>query len=204
MSHSKCILNTESELRKRKVRELQSKLAEQQSLFLKPTSTANAATEASLRVSHAIIKHKKSFQDGEMVKEAFVEAADALFQDFKNNTEIINAIKVVQLSQSSHTSLWGHGWGFDQATQKGHRRLWVFLTPTRRAHWRERYCAIVRFYQDGVHRHNDERGSTDNSANEETHSGEDIFRTFKNFVDLNSVSVEFHHNGWCACDGGPL
>ena len=92
-----------SELRKRKVRELQSQLAGQQSLFLKPTSTAKAATEASLRVSHAIIKHKKSFQDGEMVKEAFIEAADALFRDYKNKTEIVNAIKAVQLSRSTVT-----------------------------------------------------------------------------------------------------
>ena len=47
-------------------------------------TAAKANTKALLRVSHSIIKHKNFFQDGEMIKEAFVEAADSLFQDFKN------------------------------------------------------------------------------------------------------------------------
>ena len=59
--------------------------------------------EASLRVSHSVIKHKKSLQDGEMMKEAFVEAADSLFQDFKNKLEILSSLKALQLSQSTVT-----------------------------------------------------------------------------------------------------
>ena len=62
-----------SELRKRKVKELKSQLSGQQSFFTRLTSNAKAATEASFRVSHSIIKHKKSFQDGEIIKEAFVD-----------------------------------------------------------------------------------------------------------------------------------
>ncbi|KAF7650099.1 hypothetical protein LDENG_00131240 [Lucifuga dentata] len=92
-----------SELRKRKVRELKSQLIGQQSFFTQPNSKAKAATEASFRVSHSIIKHKKSFQDGEMIKEAFVEAADSLFQDFKNKPEILSSIKALQLSRSTVT-----------------------------------------------------------------------------------------------------
>ena len=72
-----------SELRKRKVNELKSQLTGQQSFFTQHTSKAKAATEASFRVCHTIVKNKKSFQDGEMVKEAFVEAADSLFRDLK-------------------------------------------------------------------------------------------------------------------------
>ena len=87
-----------SELRKRKVNELKSQLTGQQSFFTQHTSNAKAATEASFRVCHAIDKNKKSFQDGEMVKEAFIEAADSLFRDFKNKAEILSSIKALQLS----------------------------------------------------------------------------------------------------------
>lgn len=92
-----------TELRKRKVRELKSQLVGQQSLFTKPNSKAKAATEASFRVSHSIIKHKKSFQDGEVMKEAFLEAADPLLRDFKNKADILASIKAIQLSRNSVT-----------------------------------------------------------------------------------------------------
>ncbi|XP_061820631.1 general transcription factor II-I repeat domain-containing protein 2-like [Nerophis lumbriciformis] len=91
-----------SELRKRKVKELKSQLSGQQSFFTQ-TSKAKVATEASFRVSHIIVKNKKSFQDGEMVKEAFVEAADSLFRDFKNKAEILSSIKALQLSRCTVT-----------------------------------------------------------------------------------------------------
>ena len=84
-----------SELRKRKVRELL--------FFTQWNSQAKADTEASLRVSHSIIKNKKSFPDAEMIKEAFVEAADSLFLDFKNKLEILSSIKALQLSRSTVT-----------------------------------------------------------------------------------------------------
>ena len=38
-----------------------------------------------------------------MIKEAFVEAADSLFRDFKNKPEILSSIKVLQLSRSTVT-----------------------------------------------------------------------------------------------------
>lgn len=56
------------ELRKRKVNEPKSQLSEQQSFFLGQTSKVKAATEASFGVSHSIVKHSESFQDGEMIK----------------------------------------------------------------------------------------------------------------------------------------
>ena len=70
-----------SELRKRKLKELKSQLSGQQSFFSHLTSKAKAATEASFRVSHLIIKNKKSFQDGEMVKDRVKKAADSLCKD---------------------------------------------------------------------------------------------------------------------------
>ncbi|CAM4659072.1 unnamed protein product [Leuciscus chuanchicus] len=92
-----------SALRTRKVRELKGQLAAQQSIFTRPNTKGKAATIASYRVSHVLAKHKKSFKDGEVVKEAFVEAADALFGDFKNKSDIIAAIKDVQISRGTVT-----------------------------------------------------------------------------------------------------
>ena len=76
----------------------------QQSFFTQASSKAKAATEASFRVSHIIVNNK-SFQDGEMVKEAFVQAADTLFWDFMNKAEILSSIKALQLSRSTVTQL---------------------------------------------------------------------------------------------------
>lgn len=48
-----------SDLRKTKLKELKSKLPGQQSFLSQVTSEAKATTEAPLRVSHTVIKHKK-------------------------------------------------------------------------------------------------------------------------------------------------
>lgn len=50
-----------------------------------------------------LVKHSKSFQDGETIKEAFVDAADSVFWDFKNKLEMISSIKAVQRSRSTVT-----------------------------------------------------------------------------------------------------
>lgn len=47
-------------------------------------------------MSRVPAKHKKLFKHGEMIKEAFTEAADSLFGDFKNKTEIMAAINYIQ------------------------------------------------------------------------------------------------------------
>ena len=77
-----------SALRSQKVRDLKGQLNAQQSIFTRPNNKSKAATIASYRVSHVLAKHMKSFKDGEVVKEAFLEAADALFGDSKNNSSI--------------------------------------------------------------------------------------------------------------------
>ena len=41
--------------------------------------------------------------DGNIVKEAFLEAADSLFDDFKDKAEIVKSIKEVQLSRNTTT-----------------------------------------------------------------------------------------------------
>uniref|UniRef100_A0A8D9B6H1 Uncharacterized protein n=1 Tax=Cacopsylla melanoneura TaxID=428564 RepID=A0A8D9B6H1_9HEMI len=78
----------QSLMRKEKVKQLKSKLFEQQSTFVKKTLQNEAATIASFRVAKVIARRKKPYQDGEMIKEAFVEAGEALFAGFKNKTEM--------------------------------------------------------------------------------------------------------------------
>lgn len=90
-------------LRATKVRDLKAQLAARQSIFTKPKTQSKAATIASYRVSHVLAKHNKPFKDGNIVKEAFLEAADSLFDHFKNKTEIVDAIKGVQLSRNTAT-----------------------------------------------------------------------------------------------------
>lgn len=90
-------------LRTTKVRDLKAQLAARQSIFTKPKTQGKAATIASYRVSHVLAKHKKPFKDGPIVKEALLEAADSVLNDFKNKAEIMKAIKEVQLSRNTIT-----------------------------------------------------------------------------------------------------
>jgi Domain of unknown function (DUF4371)/Spin-doc zinc-finger/hAT family C-terminal dimerisation region len=92
-----------SELRKRKISELKSRMKVQQSLFTTPLVKSKAGNVASFRVSHVIAKHKKPFEDGEIIKEAFLEAADSLFDSFKNKSEIMASIKDMPLSRNTVT-----------------------------------------------------------------------------------------------------
>lgn len=90
-----------STLRKEKVMQLKSQLNAQQSTFFKTLDKSKAATEASFRVSKVIAQHRKPYEDGELIKVAFLEAADTLFDNFKNKAEIMSAIKSVQLSANT-------------------------------------------------------------------------------------------------------
>uniref|UniRef100_A0A3B1KBC7 DUF4371 domain-containing protein n=1 Tax=Astyanax mexicanus TaxID=7994 RepID=A0A3B1KBC7_ASTMX len=66
-----------------------------------PLEKANANTEASFRVSHLLAKHKKTFTDGELFKEAMLFASDSLFRDFKNKDEIRTAISNMSLGPAT-------------------------------------------------------------------------------------------------------
>jgi len=90
-----------SAIRKEKVRQLKAQLVGQQSVFFKTVDKNKAATEASFRVANVIAQKKKPFEDGELIKDAFLEAADSLFDGFKNKAEIISAIKSMQLSANT-------------------------------------------------------------------------------------------------------
>lgn len=52
-------------------------------------------------MSRLLSKHKKRFHDGEIFKEAFLEAAELLFENLKKKSEIMSAIKEVKLSRNT-------------------------------------------------------------------------------------------------------
>lgn len=92
-----------SEMRKEKIKKLKNQLSVQQNMFTKPVDRSVAATLASYRVSNVLAKRRKPFEDGEFIKEAFREAADELFNNFKNKSEIVAAIESLQLSSRTVT-----------------------------------------------------------------------------------------------------
>ncbi|GFX85520.1 DUF4371 domain-containing protein [Trichonephila clavipes] len=87
---------TGSELRKVKVHELKSNLHLQQSLFTRPGTKAKA-----FKITEVLIKRKKPFEDGELIKEALCKAGEVLFHGFKNKSEIISSINNISLSRYS-------------------------------------------------------------------------------------------------------
>lgn len=194
-----------SELRKRKLKELKSQFFGQQSFFSQLTTKVKAATEASFRVSHFIVKNKKFFQDREMVKEAFVAAAKlVVFRDFKNKPEILSSIKV---KKYSYTAQGSHGRGFDQATLEGYRGLRVFLTAIGRVNRREWHSPVVHFYSDDVSRYDCKRGAVNSTAHERTHARRENFSVFQKRYRENtapSVEIGVHHHGRSPREGWPL
>ena len=179
-----------SELRRKKLKELKSQLSGQQSFFTEVTSKAKAVTEASFRVSHFIVKKKKSFQDGEMVKEAFIEAADSLFRDFKNKPKSLGSIKALQLSRNTVTR---HS---EAIAEDLIRQLWkniadcecfsLQLDEFTDVSDTAQLCIFIRMV------------FTDMTAKEELliilplkehPRGEDIFKSFKNFIEKIQFSV---------------
>ncbi|KAL4104036.1 hypothetical protein QTP88_019349 [Uroleucon formosanum] len=77
---------THSSLRQDKLKTMKLKLNQEQSIFKNPNKLA---------------QNKKPFSDGELIKEAFKEASDSLFTDFKNKSEIVGAISSIQLSSNT-------------------------------------------------------------------------------------------------------
>ncbi|XP_034075813.1 zinc finger BED domain-containing protein 5-like [Gymnodraco acuticeps] len=125
-----------------------------------------------------------------MVKEAFVEAADALFRDYTNKTEIVNAIKAVQLSRSTVTRRCEvMAEDLTQQLRKDIEDCECFslqLDESTDVSDTAQLCVFIRMV------------FTDMTAKEELltilpmkeHTrGEDIFRTFKNFVDKTKLPM---------------
>lgn len=92
-----------TEIRKAKIQALKKQTSMQQNMFVKVMKQPVTVSIASLRVCHLLAKKKKAFSDGNLIKECFLTAADTLFSDFKNKTEIIDSIKDLQLSRMTVT-----------------------------------------------------------------------------------------------------
>ena len=172
------------------MKELKSQLLGQQSFFTQATSEVKAATEASFRVSHIIVKNKKSFQDGEMVKEAFVEAADSLFRDFKNKAEILSSIKALQLSRSTVTRR------YEAMAEDFTQQMWkdigdcecfsLQLDESTDVSDTAQMCVFIRMvFSDMTAR---EELLTLLPMKEKTR-GEDIFLSFENFIEKTQLPV---------------
>ncbi|XP_026816124.1 general transcription factor II-I repeat domain-containing protein 2A-like [Rhopalosiphum maidis] len=104
-THSKFDIDfrPKTEVRKKQLEKLKLETDKQQLIFTKPVLKSKAATIASLRISHVLAKNKKSFRTGEIVKQAFLEGTDALFENFKNKSEILSAINDLQLYRKTVT-----------------------------------------------------------------------------------------------------
>ncbi|XP_008185363.1 SCAN domain-containing protein 3-like [Acyrthosiphon pisum] len=92
---------THSSLRQDKLKTMKLKLNQEQSVFKNPNKLAQNVTIASFKVAYLLAKKRKPFSDGELIKEAFKEASDSLFTDFKNKSEILGAISSIQLSSNT-------------------------------------------------------------------------------------------------------
>ncbi|GBN80772.1 hypothetical protein AVEN_271377-1 [Araneus ventricosus] len=60
--------------------------------------SSNNVNLTSFAVSLEITKRRKTFTDGEYVKDCFIRASEELFRDFKNKAEIMKKIKDLLLS----------------------------------------------------------------------------------------------------------
>lgn len=90
-----------SALRTEKARELKAALGKQQSFFTRPVKNSQKATEASFRATHFLMKKKKAFSDGEVLKEAMMIIANTVLKDEKNGTDILSTLSDVQLGAST-------------------------------------------------------------------------------------------------------
>ena len=86
-----------SALRAEKALELKTALGKRQDFFTRPAKESQKATEASFRATHFLIKKKKAFTDGEVVKEAMMIIANTVLKDEKYGTDVIATLSDVQL-----------------------------------------------------------------------------------------------------------
>lgn len=93
-----------SSLRKKNISDFKTQLTKQQLFYTKTLGMSKAANSASFAVSNLIAKHKKPFDDGPYLKEAFLNAARELFKGFNNQDQIISSIQSMPLSRNTVTN----------------------------------------------------------------------------------------------------
>jgi len=72
-------------------------------MFAKPIMQSQAATDAFFCMANILIRNKKPLQDGEIVKQTFLDAGSVLLEELKNRDEIMQTTKGMPLSRQSVT-----------------------------------------------------------------------------------------------------
>ena len=80
------------------MREFKAALTKQQTFFTRSLKKAKKAAEASFRATHYLIKNKKTFSDGEIVKGALMIIAETVF---KNGSA---SLRIARMTQTFHLS----------------------------------------------------------------------------------------------------
>ena len=73
----------------------------QSSKLMKFIGGSSNVTAASYIVSKEIAKHVKPFGEGQFIKQAWLECAPVLFENFKEKEKIIQRIKEITLSRNT-------------------------------------------------------------------------------------------------------
>ncbi|XP_062978806.1 general transcription factor II-I repeat domain-containing protein 2-like [Elgaria multicarinata webbii] len=91
----------DSKLRKKMISEMKSKLATEQPSPTRTVVQAEDATRASLKMLSLLTKRKNTFEDGALLKEAFLMDGDSIFDGFSNKEEIVAALEKSLLSDKA-------------------------------------------------------------------------------------------------------
>ena len=89
-----------TEERKQKMNQLKSQHEMSTLILANMTTAQEKTTECSLRIAWILGKHKKPFNDPEIVKKCMIQTAETLF-DGKKRDEILDKIKQIALSDST-------------------------------------------------------------------------------------------------------
>lgn len=89
-----------SDLRKSKIASLLSSYSSSTQIISRSMTEQEKCGEASLRISWTLAKHMKPFTDADVVKECFLEAGNALFE---NKKDVVETIRRIPLSASTST-----------------------------------------------------------------------------------------------------
>ena len=101
-------------------------------------------TIVSYCVCHVLSKHNEPFEESDILKEAFIEAANGLFENFISKTWIV---KVIKCKSPNASTMSGNSYVCGGATEEGYWHMWVLSPPI----WRddlygdvEQLCVFIR------------------------------------------------------------
>ena len=155
------------------------------------TTAQEKATKCSLRIAWILGKHKKSFNDAEIVKEYMIQTAETLF-DGKKRDEILDKIKQIPFSDSTamrRTKLLAE----DLVLQLNERLkstncISLAIDESTDMTDNSQLIAFVRYYDESKKKFiEDLLGVT---ALKERTQGEDIYKALKSIVESNNIEMK--------------